>query len=58
MRRHHRWLSIAFGIMFSFVIIGCGGGDTTTTDDPNVPAPDVVPEEDFEGEAAMDQEQQ
>jgi hypothetical protein len=43
-----------FGIMFCFVVIGCGDSGTGTTDDPNAPAPDVVAEEDAEGEAAND----
>jgi hypothetical protein len=52
MRLHHRLISVVLGIMVSFFVVGCG--DETEKTNPNAPAADVVPEEDFEGEAAQD----
>lgn len=54
MRKYRKWISIALGIMFSCVVIGCGEAEQPVNDDPNAPAVDEVPEEDFEGEAEND----
>ena len=51
MKLNHAWLPLLFVLSLSVFTIGCGGSEEPV--DSNAPAPDVVPEADFEGEAAQ-----